>query len=58
MTARTDTADEHPLLRRRDGAHARVTNEAVFFDRVFAFALTQLCHQPWLTSRCSGCCGR
>lgn len=34
----------HPLLRRRDGHHARVTNEELFFDLVYAFALTQLSH--------------
>lgn len=45
MTARTDAAEEHPLLRRRDGARARVTNEELFFDLVYAFALTQLSHQ-------------
>ena len=34
----------HPLLRRRDGHHARVTNEELFFDLVYAFAVTQLSH--------------
>src|ERR1700752_5033733 len=35
---------EHPLLRRRDGHHARVTFEEVFFDLVYVFAVTQLSH--------------
>ena len=34
----------HPLLRRRDGHHAHVTNEELFFDLVYAFAITQLSH--------------
>jgi low temperature requirement protein LtrA len=34
----------HPLLRRRDGHHAKVTNEELFFDLVYAFAVTQLSH--------------
>ncbi len=34
----------HSLLRRRDGHHARVTNEELFFDLVYAFAVTQLSH--------------
>ncbi|WP_454683476.1 low temperature requirement protein A [Ancylobacter moscoviensis] len=33
---------EHPLLRRRDGHHARVTYEELFFDLVYVFAVTQL----------------
>lgn len=32
------------LLRRRDGHHAHVTNEELFFDLVYAFAITQLSH--------------
>lgn len=35
----------HPLLRRRDGHHARVTSEELFFDLAYAFALTQLSHR-------------
>ena len=35
----------HPLLRRRDGHHARVTFEELFFDLVYVFAVTQLSHQ-------------
>ena len=35
----------HPLLRRRDGHHARVTYEELFFDLVYVFAVTQLSHQ-------------
>ncbi|WP_068089939.1 low temperature requirement protein A [Novosphingobium rosa] len=36
--------NHQPLLRRRDGKHARVTNEELFFDLVYAFAITQLSH--------------
>ncbi len=32
------------LLRRRDGHHARVTWEELFFDLVYVFAVTQLSH--------------
>lgn len=32
------------LLRHRDGHHAHVTNEELFFDLVYAFAVTQLSH--------------
>ncbi|MBN8919427.1 MAG: low temperature requirement protein A [Rhizobiales bacterium] len=35
----------HPLLRRRDGHHARVTFEELFFDLVYVFAVTQLSHK-------------
>lgn len=35
----------HPLLRRRDGHHARVTYEELFFDLVYVFAVTQLSHE-------------
>jgi len=34
----------HPLLRHRDGHHARVTYVELFFDLVYAFAVTQLSH--------------
>ncbi|MBB3883427.1 low temperature requirement protein A [Acetobacter oeni] len=34
----------HPLLRRRDGGHAPVTNEELFFDLVYVFAITQISH--------------
>lgn len=34
----------HPLLRHRDGSHARVTYEELFFDLVYVFAVTQLSH--------------
>lgn len=34
----------HALLRRRDGHHARVTFEELFFDLVYVFAVTQLSH--------------
>lgn len=36
---------EHPLLRQRDGHHARVTFEELFFDLVYVFAVTQLSHE-------------
>ncbi len=36
---------EHPLLRHRDGHHARVTYEELFFDLVYVFAVTQLSHE-------------
>jgi low temperature requirement protein LtrA len=32
------------LLRQRDGHHARVTFEELFFDLVYVFAVTQLSH--------------
>lgn len=41
----TETLDYHPLLRRRDGHHARVTFEELFFDLVYVFAVTQLSHE-------------
>lgn len=34
----------HSLLRQRDGHHARVTWEELFFDLVYVFAVTQLSH--------------
>ena len=34
----------HPLLRKRDGHHARVTYEELVFDLVYVFAVTQLSH--------------
>ena len=37
-------AAAHPLLRERDGHHARVTFEELFFDLVYVFAVTQLSH--------------
>jgi len=37
-------AAPHPLLRHRDGHHARVTFEELFFDLVYVFAVTQLSH--------------
>lgn len=41
----SEHADHHPLLRRRDGHHARVTFEELFFDLVYVFAVTQLSHE-------------
>ncbi|MCZ0735178.1 low temperature requirement protein A [Phreatobacter sp. AB_2022a] len=41
----TDQPAHHPLLRRRDGHHARVTFEELFFDLVYVFAVTQLSHE-------------
>ena len=34
----------HPLLRHRDGHHARVSFAELFFDLVYVFAVTQLSH--------------
>lgn len=42
MTA--DPHAYHPLLRHRDGHHARVTFEELLFDLVYVFAVTQLSH--------------
>lgn len=39
--AGADNGDHHLLLRRRDSRHARVTNEELFFDLVYIFAVTQ-----------------
>lgn len=39
------TVASHPLLRQRDGHHARVTFEELFFDLVYVFAVTQLSHE-------------
>ena len=41
----TDAPPHHALLRRRDGHHARVTYEELFFDLVYVFAITQLSHE-------------
>ncbi|NTA14110.1 low temperature requirement protein A [Agrobacterium tumefaciens] len=41
----SNTPHSHPLLRRRDGHHARVTFEELFFDLVYVFAVTQLSHE-------------
>ena len=38
------TTAHHPLLRRRDGHHAKVSNAELFFDLVYVFAVTQLSH--------------
>ncbi|QCL96588.1 low temperature requirement protein A [Agrobacterium tumefaciens] len=35
----------HPLLRRRDGHHAKVSFAELFFDLVYVFAVTQLSHE-------------
>lgn len=37
--------DRHPLLRHRNGHHAKVSYEELFFDLVYVFAVTQLSHQ-------------
>lgn len=42
MSSSDQTVRSHPLLRRRDGHHARVTFEELFFDLVYVFAVTQL----------------
>ncbi|MEJ5019468.1 low temperature requirement protein A [Ochrobactrum vermis] len=41
----TSAVTVHPLLRQRDGHHARVTFEELFFDLVYVFAVTQLSHE-------------
>jgi low temperature requirement protein LtrA len=38
------SADGSAGLRARDGHHAKVTNEELFFDLVYVFAITQLSH--------------
>jgi low temperature requirement protein LtrA len=38
------TSRKRPPLRHRDGHHANVTNEELFFDLAYAFAVTQLSH--------------
>lgn len=43
-TTTASSASHHPLLRHRDGHHARVTYEELFFDLVYVFAVTQLSH--------------
>ena len=40
----TEATDPNPLMRRRDGRHAKVTYEELFFDLVYVFAVTQLSH--------------
>lgn len=37
-------SNTHPPLRHRDGHHAHVTNEELFFDLAYVFAVTQLSH--------------
>jgi len=44
MEKNGNIVNTHPLLRKRDGHHARVTFEELFFDLVYAFAVTQLSH--------------
>lgn len=39
------TPHRRPVLRHRDGHHARVTFEELFFDLVYVFAVTQVSHQ-------------
>jgi low temperature requirement protein LtrA len=55
-TSGNENEPHHPLLRRRDGHHARVTYEELFFDLVyvFAFAVTQLSHELLLNLTFSG----
>ncbi|MFT8719728.1 low temperature requirement protein A [Acetobacter sp.] len=40
----SDNIGSHPFLRSRDGHHARVTYEELFFDLVYVFAFTKLSH--------------
>jgi low temperature requirement protein LtrA len=42
MSEIVGSTQRHPLLRHRDGHHARVTFEELFFDLVYVFAVTQL----------------
>lgn len=44
MSVPADAPARHPLLRHRDGHHARVTYEELFFDLVYVFAVTQVSH--------------
>lgn len=37
-------SSRHPPLRQRDGHHARVTYEELFFDLIYVFAVTQVSH--------------
>lgn len=39
-----DSSFQHPLMRRRDGHHAKVTYAELFFDLVYVFAVTQVSH--------------
>ena len=41
----TAAAEPSTALRHRDGHHARVTYEELFFDLVYVFAVTQVSHQ-------------
>lgn len=36
--------NKRSMLRNRDGHEARVTNAELFFDLLYAFAVTQLSH--------------
>ncbi len=45
MSGNASASHSHPLLRRRDGHHAGVTFEELFFDLVYVFAVTQLSHE-------------
>jgi len=40
-----DQSTSRGILRQRDGHHARVTFEELFFDLVYVFAVTQLSHE-------------
>jgi low temperature requirement protein LtrA len=44
-TARPHTPTSARFLRERDGHEARVTNVELFFDLIYAFAVTQLSHR-------------
>ncbi|CAN5388834.1 low temperature requirement protein A [soil metagenome] len=44
MSAQPAPSTHHPLLRHRDGHHAKVTYEELFFDLVYVFAVTQISH--------------
>ncbi|PVX85642.1 low temperature requirement protein A [Paraburkholderia unamae] len=44
----------HPLLRSRDGHHARVSFTELFFDLVYVFAVTQLSHELLISLTLTG----
>ncbi|HEX7819948.1 MAG TPA: low temperature requirement protein A [Sphingobium sp.] len=44
MSGQSQRITHHPLLRHRDGHHAKVTYEELFFDLVYVFAVTQISH--------------
>ncbi|WP_120965696.1 low temperature requirement protein A [Comamonas sp. lk] len=45
MAAKSPSAGTVEVLRQRDGHHAKVTFEELFFDLVYVFAVTQISHE-------------